>query len=263
VKKKILTVSILLGITAIALVGYFIGCQQRQAATSLEDGTEETQQPVVLDTAMKPPALPGESKRPVSELQVTEKSLTKLSQLQKEVPRDEIRFQKQLEVAREAGKQTDAFLIHNGEAATATKPDVSDVSGIPHVTFQDSAVITNVKGKSQREIYTDLESKSEKSAEHYFVNGQVPVLGDKPEMGGMGGYGRTDVRGSRSGGMRGYGGGMGGRYRTNGPAPTFKPESAGATTTAPSRPSDSRRAWGGSRRVPDTRRIPVELLNVT
>ena len=42
-KKKILTVSILLAITAIALVGYFIGCRQQRGGTSPADGIEPAQ----------------------------------------------------------------------------------------------------------------------------------------------------------------------------------------------------------------------------
>ncbi len=246
-KTKVLITSILLGITAIALVGYFVGCQQRQAATSPEDGTEETQQPVVLDTAMKPPTLPDDKgKKPVSEPQVTEELQAILSKLQKEVPRDEIRLRTQLEVAREAGKQKDAFLIHNGEAAITSKLDVSGVDAIPHVTFQDCDVITSFKGKSQREINAYLESKSE-GAKTHIVTGPVPVLGDKKgesygfDMGEMGGRYRTFSKESVTYGRRGNIGSAGSRPLLRGRGGPL--------------PAISRR--------PDTRRIPVELLNVS
>ena len=245
-KKKILTVSILLGITAIALVGYFIGCQQQRADTSPADGIEPAQQPVVADTLTKPPALPDEGKKPLSEPQVTEELQAILSKLQKEVPRAEFRLQKQLEVAREAGKRTDALLIHNGEAATATKPDVSDEPGIPVAT--DATPFIKQIGREMDKLLV-IDSQE---AQPHAVRGRVPVLGDKQGAGGMGGYG----------------GGMGGRYRTNGPAPTLRTPAFKGTP----RPSSSGRVAllrgrGGplpviSRR-PDTRRIPAELVNVT
>jgi len=249
VKTKILTVSILLGITAIAMIGYFVGCSQfggdavssRTAEQSSEEGDVTFAE--VTDKSD-------------SEPQVVTKPQAILSQLQKDVAEDEIRLRKQLSELIKADDKERADIL--------TK---TDESGTPIVTFEDAA--TAFKGKNGREMDVLLESESEESAKHYFVNGPVPVLGDKPGAGGMGGYGgmgrssRTD----RSGGMGEYGGG----YKTNGLA-ALKPESTGATTTAASRPSGSKRGTllrsrGGDlpviSRRPDTRRIPVELLNVS
>ena len=258
-KKKILTLSILLGITAIAIVGYFVGCSQHESGTVSSQTAEKSSEEEILTFAEV-------TAKPDSEPQAVTEPQAMVSQLQKKVE-DKIRLDTQLEIAREAGKQLDAFLIHNGEAATVTKPDVSDGSGIPHVIFQDAHGIDSIKAKSGREMGELLESESE-GAKPHAVTGQAPVLGDKPEMGGMGvgGYGRTDVRGSdRSGGMRGYGDSMGGRYRTNGPAPTLRVESLGVTTMGGSRSSRSIKSGALHQGVQDgiARRIPAELLNVT
>lgn len=207
-KKKILTVSILLAITAIALVGYFIGCQQQRAGTSPADGIEPAQQ---------------------------------------QVAEDEIRLRTQLSELIKAEDKKRADIL--------AKPDRS---GIPRVTFQDSHRMDSFKVHNQREMDKLLELDSQEALQEalpHAVTGRVPVLskkpvlGDKPEMVGSGGYG----------------GGMGIRYWTSSKdSVTYgwreNLRSAGA-------PHLLRRVRRGSlsaiSRQPDTRQIPVELLNVS
>ncbi|MCH8120638.1 MAG: VWA domain-containing protein [Planctomycetes bacterium] len=246
-KKKILTVSILLGITAIAIVGYFVGCSQHESGTvssRTADRSSEEEGVTFADVSDKPD----------SKAQLPTEPQAILSQPQKDVAEDGIRLRKQLSELIKADDKERADIL--------TK---TDESGIPHVTFQNGHAIDSFKGKSQREMGEFLESKSEKSAKRYFVNGQVLVLGDKKDMDEISGYGRTGVRGIRGSDRSG---GMGGkRYRTKGPAPTLRNESLGITTMAGSRPSGSGRGAllrnRGISRRPDKQRIPVELLNVT
>ncbi len=218
-KKKILIASILLGITAIAIVGYFVGCSQHESDTvssqTAEKSSEEGNVTFVEVTA-----------KPDSEPQLPTELQNILSGLQKEVPRDDIRFRTQLE---EQVKAED-----KERADISVKPDRSGLN----VTLQDGDAIDSIKGKSGRKMGEVLESESEENAKHYFVNGRVPVLSKIPEMGG--------------------------RYRTNGPAATLKPQArmSDSHRSFVGTPRNNLKFWG-SRRIPDTRRIPVELLNVT
>ncbi len=240
-KKKILTVSILLGITAIAIVGYFVGCQQR-AATSPKPADKVSEE--------SDAAFAEATDKPDSKLQVVAEPQTVLSQLPKEaLEKDELSslIRKDLEDMLTKAKAED-----RERAAILTK---TDESAIPIVTFKEADAF---KGKSGREMGEVLESESEEGKSR-IVTGRVPVLGDKPEMGGMGGYGGMGIRGrDRSGGMGGYGGGA----RTNGPAPTLKAPDFKGT------PRSSRSIKFGAFRQGVqidgiARRIPAELLNVT
>jgi hypothetical protein len=205
VKKKVLIASILLAITAIALVGYF-GCSQQ--------GSETVSSRIAIDTSGKEEeaAFPEVTDELDSEPQVRPELITSLSQPQKVTAKDEVHLRTQLEPAKEAAET----------APPVTMPELNTM--LRHVETKRS--------ESHKKISTDLESKSEEAPLPKFVGTPGPIPGGKPEsssmlmnngvdyydshrdLGGTGGFGGSVRAG---GGMMG---GMGPSGRRSGVAPS-------------------------------------------
>jgi len=228
VKKKILTVSILLAVTAIVLVSYF-GCSRQ------EGDTVSSRTAVDKSSKEEGVTFAEVTDKPDTEPQVLPEPQTMLTQLQEEaVKKGEVRLRTQLEPTKDLEEA----------ARTETMPELNTMMRPEDFTYS----------KKQQEILTELKSKSEKSRLPKFVGGPgpVPAPGEKPESrstlkrSGVEYYDYYDGRGvsSRSSSAAPSAGRISSLRRVRGRVSAGKPLSAEAG------------------RLGD-RRIPAELVNVS
>jgi Ca-activated chloride channel family protein len=164
VKKKVLTASILIVLTAIAVVGYFVGCSQfggDAVSSRTTDQSREEGDVTFVEVTEKPDSEPQELTEPQA----------MLFQLQKEAEEDEVHLRTRLEPPKELELTS----------PTAIKPEL-DTMMRPE-DFEDS--------RYEREMTLVLNrDKSQPQPE----NGSVPVLGDKPKSRSVSGsMGRNGV----------------------------------------------------------------------
>jgi Ca-activated chloride channel family protein len=180
VKKKILIASILLAITAIVLVGYFIGCSQfggDALSSRTADQSSEEEGVTFAEVADKPD----------SEPQVVTEPQAILSRPQKEAEEDEIRLHTKLEPIKELEltaptaimSEPNTMLVHDGHMRSESKQKIS-------------TDLTDLKSKTQ-----EARLKS--------VRVPVPVLAGKPKSRPVS-MGRNGVVYNNDGGTRGMGG---------------------------------------------------------
>jgi len=242
VKKKILIASILLSLTAIALVFTFIGCQEQPKTAIRQHADKPGEQRTISD----------EDTKPASELHVKIEPPTEPSK-----PQDAIQDEGDLRlqhVTAESGKEQ-------------ALRDSLTISGTPGTL---PTVVANQPVDPQ-DISFYLKTESEEGVKTKTVTGPQSWSAEKPAgdmMGGMRGakYVWSDRDGDRygggmmggMGGMGGYGGGMGGGM--GGYTPGQQP----GLSSLRSRRSPERLFYGAplSQRAPDGR-ILAELINVT
>jgi Ca-activated chloride channel family protein len=234
VEKKILIASILLSLTAIALVCTFIGCQE-QPVTAVRQPADEPG---------KKTALSDEGTKPASELHVKIEPPTEPSK-----PQDAIQDESGFSLQHESGKE------RLGDSLT--------ISGTPGTL---PTVVANQPVDPQDISFT-LKSESEEGVKTKPVTGPQSWSAGKPAgdmMGGMGGakYGWSDRDGDRygggmMGGMGGYGGGMGGMRRYS------DARRPGLSSLSLKSKSDSAGKYLYKRVQSLDERIPVDLHNVT
>ena len=157
-KKKVLTASILIVLTvltAIAMIGYFVGCSQFGGDAVSSRTTDQSSEEGDVTFAEL-------SDKSDSEPQVVTKPQAILSQLQEETAKkDEVHLRTQLEVMKEA-EEAAPTAIKSEEYGMLRNEDVTDL-------------------RYQQEILSDLKYKSEESKLPKFVGGPVPMPGERPE----------------------------------------------------------------------------------
>jgi hypothetical protein len=241
VKTKVLIASILLSLTAIVLVCYFVGCQERPATTLQQPADKMSEKPVLAD----------DSKKPDSELQLKVESSTTPSTPQQVAPEDE---------------------SHLSTQQTIVKADKAEFTDSPTVLGPTITPLpeADTQPQSQQDISFSMKPKSEERTRVQVIRGQVSAPADKLAGGGMM-DGRSDVtyemnddvddryvgtgRAGGMGGMGGYGGGMTGVIRHFG----IERQPASVSSTI-SRARGS--GFEAIKLMPD-RRMPAELLNVS
>jgi len=155
VKKKILIASILIVLTAIAMIGYFVGCSQFGGDAVSSRTTDQSSEEGDVTFAEL-------SDKSDSEPQVVTKPQAILSQLQEETAKkDEVHLRTQLELMKEA-EEAAPTAIKSEEYGMLRNEDVTDL-------------------RYQQEILSDLKYKSEESKLPKFVGGPVPMPGERPE----------------------------------------------------------------------------------
>ena len=233
-RQKALIASILLSVTAMTLVGYFVGCAEYRAAKPPEQMDEPGDVVAGGPEAEKPGSVDREPAEPTE----TYKSLPELDErhrphIDSEKAKDLTRILPELDTSAIAPLEqtTESVRLH----VTPSKPE------------------PGARGPGSRP-----------------ATGRVPALGDIPVVGdmfrtdspsdgrsGYGGAGYGRGYGGGMGGMGGYGGGMG--YGGQGRAGLL-----GLSTTAPARPrADGRRVPVDHFRVSAGRRVPVDLFHVS
>ena len=194
-KAKIFVMSILLALTAVVLVGYFVGCGQHKLARDKQ----------VSDKSGDSAPCGIEDGKSIAYEQVVEEIQTQQSAAQREMLEHDIGRRKEMEVYAKqdvsaiSAEPIDTQVVHNGEAAYSTRSRLMEEAGKP-----GSGLGTH--GRQPE-----------------WGKGKLAVPGAKPVgggYGGMGGYGMGSYGGRDSGygyggygGTRGYGRGMEGLHR--------------------------------------------------
>ncbi|MGD8499802.1 MAG: VIT domain-containing protein [Phycisphaerales bacterium] len=172
-KKKIVIASTLLGLTAVAFVGHFVGCR-RPATTSLEQ---------TVDRSRETSALPDEGQEGVARTELMDRSQFALAEPTDAPPKPQkkdvvLEYESEARM-RQVVSGEDKKVLDDGQPR-------SDVSVAPR-----AVEVTKTMPVNLREFDAAREREGEEAHVRFSrgPSAKVPVLGDKPIVGGLYGDG--------------------------------------------------------------------------